>query len=112
MATSKITKIIESGSNSYGSYIKFEDGTQICYGSFNKSLAANSYTEHLLRYPSSFANGFSVAPICGLQVWADPRNYSILARGTGQTEVTLRIGNNGVAVDVTIWWIAIARWKA
>ena len=107
MATGSVNKVIDSGTG----YIRYEDGTQICYGSFQKSLAANNYTEHLLRYPAAFANGVTVVPVCTVQVWSDPKQFSVIARGAGQVELTLRIGNTGSAVDVTVWWIAIGRWK-
>ena len=51
--------IVESGSNSNGSYIKFSDGTMICRGTF--TIPANT-NEFILQLPKSFENtGFQIS---------------------------------------------------
>lgn len=51
--------LIERGSNANGDYVRFADGTQICWKNalIDQSLAANTYLEAVWTFPAAFASG-------------------------------------------------------
>ena len=112
MATGKIIKLVDGGSNSNGLYMRFENGIQICSGSFSVSVGANAYAEYTLYYPKAFKSGGAVAPVCTPVIWSDPRNISVVARGAGEAQATIRVGNTASGTNnVTVSWIACGFWK-
>lgn len=51
--------LIERGSNANGEYVRFADGTQICWkdGLIDQSLSANTYLEASWTFPAAFVSG-------------------------------------------------------
>lgn len=56
--------VIERGSNANGEYVRFADGTQICWQAaiLSQSVAANSYAEVTWTYPAAFVSGSAPNP--------------------------------------------------
>ncbi|MCT4605844.1 MAG: hypothetical protein N4A64_07025 [Marinisporobacter sp.] len=46
--------ITESGSNSNGEYIRFDDGTQICWNTLSLGYESNEYLDSTWNFPASF----------------------------------------------------------
>lgn len=103
--------IIERGVNGQGEYIRFADGTQICWGTTNSaSLPANTSTGTLISLPVAFANTWfivqSVAQPISTWDW-----YGVVSAGataTAQIEVVCR--NGATAQSCVCRWMAIGRW--
>lgn len=93
--TIALTSDIQQGVVAYGSnYVRFGDGTQICWG----SCGNNSFSS----FGAAFANtNYRI----GMSEWKSSswENYAIGGKST--TGVTLRSENN------TMEYIAIGRWK-
>ncbi len=113
------TASVMYGSNSNGSYIRFADGTQICWASHDPtsfgSMQTGTDTNYKYKnktwvYPAAFA----AAPIvtAGGDV-AGARVDVINVFGTDPTGCTLEAGQyNTTAVDVSAFYtLAIGRWK-
>lgn len=103
-----VNSIIESGSNTNGNYVKYTDGTMICWG----SKPTGNIT---------FAETFISTPTLIVSVNNAQNNFMHVAQGsassgsTGSLVATYQsIGTtNAWAIDntVTINYIAIGKWK-
>lgn len=129
-----LDKIIESGSNNNGSWIKFSDGTMICSGKIDKSSFDGNeqsfYTEAQgikiyrsndpwINFPLSFKNNNIILDLnvenngtgCRLQI---PRIANI---GTNNFHIQILaledFYNNGLAMQalICVHWQAIGKWK-
>lgn len=113
-----IGEIIESGSNSNGSYIKFSDGTMICYKSTTVTAAIdNSWgsvyeTSNTVSF-GDFPETFISAPI----VTVEPTGTGCWVEGLNNTSTT-QVGNSYLARAVNTHSrnysfniIAIGKWK-
>jgi hypothetical protein len=107
--------IVERGSNAGGEYVRFADGTQICWGSSagataNNSTGAGLYFSGLITV--GFPAAFSAAPVLvasttaqtGAMSWVGyPATYGTLA---GYLSL-ISFGSNATA---TLQWSAVGRW--
>lgn len=117
------TKIINSsGSNSYGNWIKFEDGTMICTRTIAVTIdCTNSWGS--LYYGQNndkfnFAQSFIEPPILNLQYSATgamsfiPIVYSgIVIDKDGFKRIEIGRPNSVTNVGVKVYFIAIGKWK-
>lgn len=117
------TKVINSsGSNSYGNWIKFEDGTMICTRTFETAInCTNSwgtlyYGQNNTKY--NFAQNFIEPPILNLQYSATgalsfiPIAYSkIVIDEDGFKRIEIARPNSATNVGVKVYFIAIGKWK-
>lgn len=117
------TKVINSsGSNSYGNWIKFEDGTMICTRTFETAInCTNSwgtlyYGQNNNKY--NFAQNFIEPPILNLQYSATgalsfiPIAYSeIVIDEDGFKRIEIARPNSATNVGVKVYFIAIGKWK-
>jgi len=79
LAESSSKHIKESGTNSNGSYIKFDDGTMICYMRGIRATGnGSSYINRTVPLPASFANN-------SYTVIVTPIGRYLVYDGTGQT---------------------------
>ena len=116
----ELNNIVESGNN----YIRFSDGTQICYGQLsisNTMYSSNGYYHHRVAYPKTFdalpatvvANINYVQPISLSNTVK--ANFSIMACGSSSSRdiwVEVYNGNSeSVKASVYVNYIAIGRWK-
>ena len=117
------TKVINSsGSNSYGNWIKFEDGTMICTRTIaitidcTNSWGSLYYGQNNDKY--NFAQSFIKPPILNLQYSATgamsfiPIVYSgIVIDKDGFKRIELARPNSVTNVGVKVYFIAIGKWK-
>lgn len=105
-----------SGSNDNGSWIKYADGTMICYGIFTGTLTtaawgtiADGNLSGTFTFPQSFINVPIITAV-------DCSGYSfmitqIISTQTGVSKITLARSNAVSNVNVSVSYIAIGRWK-
>ena len=114
--TNDIAGIIESGSNSNGSWIKFSDGTMICRNTFLISdvtfteLATGiNYSEtQTITYPQEFIdNDVSVKVSCRSANFAWAVNETSIA-SSFQFDI---LHSTNVIRDISCSYIAIGKWK-
>ena len=111
--------IIETGNNANGQYIKFGDGTMICYGSISKilsidiafgSLFRNDNDTLVITYPVSF---YETAP--ALNVFNNGSTTVFFANQTTGTASEARLYALRPAAftdsNIRLNWCAIGRWK-
>lgn len=117
------TKVINSsGSNSYGNWIKFEDGTMICTRTIAVTIdCTNSWGT--LYYGQNndkfnFAQNFIEPPILNLQYSVTgamsfiPIVYSgIVIDKDGFKRIEIARPNSVTNVGVKVYFIAIGKWK-
>lgn len=110
--------IIESERNTDDGYIKYYDGTLICYGvcpSTNTQHNTTSTTD--VNFPETFIS----EPIISLSIYASNSGaiqymFAYLASKNNYTKFTLRTRNSatasvGMDFSMTVYYIAIGRWK-
>jgi len=113
--------IISSGSNANGSYVRFGDGTQICYQKFDGNLGENSVSA-AWTFPAAFKSGSVVSCFCsGLNGREDdsiPAYYLIdkyrLGLNAGRTTLAILINATDVIPAqryLETFVGAIGRWK-
>lgn len=111
-------RIIESGSNSNGSYIKFSDGTMICYmnklySNINITKAWGSMYEtdpiNLGNFPANFVNIPTVTATCtgGSTVFIEAFTPSETSLGASWFARPSALANT----ETIISFIAIGKWK-
>ena len=111
--------VVESGSNANGNYVKYVDGTMICYGEKNPSLTINISWGTLYRsetfnitYPATFTTdpSFNITIKGGTSAfvlnWNAPANFKT---NTGDYVVVRPDTRASSYYPMT--WIAIGRWK-
>lgn len=113
MGTGTITNVIPtSGSNTKGSYVKFPDGTMICYGTHTTaSISSGGTTNEYVDFPETFY----AAPWAIAAAWGTiaPDKFIATARSTSTTQVRIYAYNGySQASTVAATWLAIGRWKA
>ncbi|MDX1072624.1 phage tail protein [Sinorhizobium medicae] len=111
--------IIERGSNANGEYVRFADGTQICWGTgtinvsttlnnhFGSSSGASVTGNALISFPATFSNtNYSVT------VFPTFRGFTVLgAYSKNGANAAVRMGVSGsTANDVPYEWSAFGRW--
>ena len=111
--------IIETGNNANGRYIKFGDGTMICYGSISKTLSIDIAFGSLFRndndtlvitYPVSF---YETAP--ALNVFNNGNTTTFFANQVAGTVSEARLyalrPTAFMDSNIRLNWCAIGRWK-
>lgn len=113
--------IEESGSNAYGTYIKYKDGTMIQRGNLNiNTPASGNSSSGTITFPLAF---FTSEYSIDMMQSTGHGNlaYSIIAfggRGVGKATNVFEfnyaciVGSWSAAVGITVSWKAIGRWKA
>ena len=117
-----VNGIVESGSNNYGNWIKFEDGTMICTRTITVTIdCTNSwgslyYGENYDKF--NFAQSFIEPPILNLQYNATgslsfiPIAYSeIVIDKDGFKKIEIARPTSATGVSVKVYFIAIGKWK-
>jgi hypothetical protein len=126
MAETASKHITESGSNTNGNYIKYDDGTMICYrtlvaGSriaFGAGTLADPY--RTVGFTWTFPASFNGIPVLCLTARIESSNAAVRANScafhsidnVGATQIqSIMVSSNSTAADVFINCIAIGRWK-
>ena len=107
-----------SGSNENGSWIKFPDGTMICwgvksYGSLSFSSSWGSVYETARFELGNFSQSFAEVPVVTLQCYSGascwPESINPTVNSLGQT--WLMRPSSGTYDNIKLFYIAIGRWK-
>lgn len=117
----KINEVIESGSNERGSWIKYSNGTLICYGEFEKFCntwtTANSIYECAVENPLTFPFEFIERPMSvQLANTGDQDKYracwiqKLMYSKTGITRLLLGKSSN-YSDNFRFSYFAIGKWK-
>lgn len=132
------TGVVESGSNTNGSYIKFADGTMICqgsktftsvactsaYGGLYRSGASNQMDDFPIEFydipivhfgvteGSSSGNNATTGPIVMvfLKTNTDSTNQYVPTK-TNPGRVSIAVGSSQTLSSITVSYTAIGRWK-
>lgn len=110
--------VVERGSNANGEYVRFADGTQICFAPGHGNLVSSGTAWKTSLYALTFAAAFSGIPVITFSLARDSTNYSSIAMlvndGTSPTSTGFKVGGPlGVTDTGTSIWIlytAIGRW--
>jgi hypothetical protein len=81
--------VIERGSNSSGQYVRFADGTQICWGS-SPGATANNAAASGVYFSGLITVGYPIAP--------------------GPTAGYLSLVSHSSGATATLQWMAVGRW--
>lgn len=110
--------IVESGSNTNSNYIKFSDGTMVCYNQISTTSSLTAYYSTLTRtndigvtFPKTFTNipYIAITPI-GNQTIGCYISTGNPATTTGFATMLFK-GNAATATTCIFNYIAIGRWK-
>ena len=113
--------IVESGSNSNGSWVKWEDGTMIQYGKVTRNIDFTSQSGitdwyYIDGHPINFPQNF-IDTDYDIDVRARSGGittlfvYSVRPKTTSQAEFSLTCNVKRSVGDYTFGWKAIGRWK-
>lgn len=111
--------IQESGNNSNGNYIKFTDGTMICYNRETITTSINSSYGSLYKsdsiilsdFPVEFIDIPSVSIYCDGSYSAFVVNWLPSTKSNVGEQILVRINNTVSNVKFNIGYIAIGKWK-
>lgn len=116
-----LDKIIESGSNDNGSWIKFGDGTLIQYGSIKKNVSITTLSNSGKYYyqddiniilPTSFVDGNYFSNVISVSNQNGSQNvYSVRNKKQSKFDFCLSSLISFSSNDNIFWWIATGRWK-
>ena len=111
-----INSIVENGSNDNGSWIKFADGTMICYGSFdlylNNFVAWGSLYSQDYENPHNFPQTFTSINTCLLENSGNAAAF--ISRAAYDTNGITKISPTRPTTSTatyTFSYIAIGKWK-
>lgn len=116
-----INSVVESGSNDNGNYIKFSDGTMICYHSILKSDVAftkntsgtyyfiNENYEHL--YDWTYPQEFISVPKVITTVSSSGYVNACCGNISRTTARVLSTTNYNASINITFNIVAIGKWK-
>ena len=111
-----ISQIIESGSNSNGNYVKYADGTMICYGRIYDDITINNvytpgvyYMTKRLTFPKTFIDipTITITPL-NLNNLLSSNIYSISSSAVDLFVYSFK-SLTGIATRIN--YIAIGKWK-
>ena len=99
-----------SGSNANGAYVKFVDGTMICYNIISPfTFTANSTRTETHNFPAAFIS----APVVTLNINTTiPDKLSLSCYGVSTTQYVLNaVSTFSADQGPAVWMMAIGRWK-
>ena len=104
--------VTASGSN----YVRFSDGTQICWGETDQMVVrANSTATATIAYPAAFASGYPVEVSLTIAGNSENDSYSRLVLHTtnrATTNCVIYFKNTSLnSMSPIAQWIVIGRWK-
>lgn len=116
-----LDKIIESGSNDNGSWIKYSDGTMIQYGSIKKNVSITTLSNSGKYYyqddiniilPINFIDSNYYSNVIAVKNQNGSQNvYSVRNKTQSKFDFCLSSLISYSSNDNTFWWFAIGKWK-
>ena len=114
----QLQSVIDSGSNTYGSYMKFKDGTAIQWGSYSYSNVAitNRYgnlyyalpTDHITLPIAFINNSYNVQYLLSGSIVGGIQSNSLK---TSYFTTRVFCGNTVSEANYSVNWLAIGKWK-
>lgn len=114
------TGIVESGSNENGNYVKFSDGTMICYliTTVTDQAIDNQYgslyqSTRRWYFPARFKDN-NISVVCGLFQWGTSASWGTINEFPSSDSVSLRVIDiiqRSAGTECKIQAIAIGKWK-
>lgn len=105
--------VFERGSNANGEFIKFMDGTMICWATavVTSTIAANTYGGNVTTFPSTFVNGtYTVTATCvPVNSWDHFGVIGVVRTSGTQCNIFTRNGSTAQAFHLA--YIAVGRWN-
>ena len=120
-AIDQVNSMIENGSNANGSYVKYDDGTMICYGEESGTTTWSDYWSLCKRSPNTsndalvltFPKEFISAPI--VQLTGNHEGFIFSANLFSVSTTTLKVmlfkPTNASGTEYKYSWLAIGKWK-
>ena len=116
-----INSVVSSGSNTNGNYVKYADGTMICYGEKSGSATWGDYWSFCKRSPDNqndaisltFPQTFTSTPTVQLTGNQDGSIFAAIVLTTSATtlKVVLFKPTNNQSTNYKFSWLAIGKWK-
>lgn len=119
-----INNIVQSGSNANGSYVKYADGTMMCYGTWvigavSASAQSGNVYKVLIEQRHNFPVSFVEKPTITFSAYENvedwdmllvvcPKKNSVTSQNFGSLNV---ISATQAAINLAIDYIAIGKWK-
>ena len=116
-----INSVVSSGSNTNGNYVKYADGTMICYGEKSGSTTWSDYWSFCKRSPDSansalevtFPQTFISTPI--IQLTGNHQGYIFAVNVFSVSTTTLKVvafkPTSTSSTNYQYSWLAIGKWK-
>lgn len=107
--------IVERGENSNGSYIKFSDGTMICWADKSESVACTTSSAYGGYYRTSSSNTFPAEFVAAPKIvpYVNSNLFGITMYSKSATAATFTLRTIPSSADTTrgYGYIAVGRWK-
>lgn len=117
-SSGKTLSVVESGSNTNGNYIKYDDGTMICYDGIGLGTISYSSTYGSLYTTSSYTNitfsqNFKSAPtmVCSSSVDGGVGGVAMIGNLTASGCKVWPSYPTQTSLKTSIYYIAIGKWK-
>lgn len=116
-----INSVVSSGNNTNGNYVKYADGTMICYGGKSGDATWSDYWGFCKRSPDNVNNAialtfpqtFTSTPTVQLTGAQDGSiiAVSVVATSTTTLKVVAFKPSNNSTTNYKFTWLAIGKWK-
>ena len=115
-----INSVVSSGSNAVGNYVKYADGTMICYGGKSGNTTWSDYWQFCKRSPDNandaialtFPQTFKSTPTVQLTGGQDGSIFAVsVAVSTTTLKVVAFKPTNQPSTSYKFSWLAIGKWK-
>lgn len=110
-AIAQSTAIVDHGSNANGTYVKFSDGTMICYRVISPlSMNANQTTTETFNFPASFYSTPGVWLTLNTSI---PDKLIVSTYGVSTTQYVInKVSTFSATQGPACYVLAVGRWKA
>lgn len=113
-----INSVVESGSNTNGNYVKYADGTMICYGSLVVDITFNAWGniaggdwDGSFSFPKAFTSTPVLSCTNADAMFASPVTRCIASKSAITRISLLRPSVQSSPLSITINYLAIGKWK-
>ncbi|MBZ9980390.1 hypothetical protein LB521_04415 [Mesorhizobium sp. BR-1-1-8] len=100
--------IIERGSNANGQYVRYADGTQMCWSTFNGTTVAGNVNFAAINYPAAFS---AVPNVSTDKLSSLATRFFTSVASPSATTITIGLGDTGAGgISINVTYIALGRW--
>ncbi|TPL39240.1 hypothetical protein [Mesorhizobium sp. B2-4-8] len=102
--------IIERGANVNGSYVRYADGTQVCWNTLNGTTVAGNINFAAVNYPAAFV-AVPLSVTDKFSSLAARFSTSVGTTAPSATSITIGLGDNGAGgVSINVNYLSVGRW--